>query len=130
MGVRIDVDLSSHFPRITDGILAGFVRGQNMAAEELVKLSAARAPMDDEGTLVGSIAAVHADNPGEDAGVIADTPYAQRWHEDGALVDSLGRRYPGNSDFQNNRTSHYFSGPAEENKDELGKIIAMEAGRG
>jgi hypothetical protein len=130
VGMRIDVNLSSHFPRITDGILGGFVVGQNKAAERLLALSAEEAPMDDDGTLVASGQTVTAEIPGDDAEVVYDTPYAARWHEDGALVDSLGRRYPGASNFQNGRKSHYLTDPALQNKDELGNIIATEANRG
>lgn len=129
MGIRIDVSLARSFPRITDGILAGVVRGQNLAAERLLALAAAEAPMDDDGTLVASMQVVAAETPGDDAEVVADTPYAARWHEDKALVDSLGRRYPGGSNFQNGRKSHYLTDPALQNKAELGKIIATEANR-
>ncbi|MDJ0337469.1 hypothetical protein [Cryobacterium sp. PH31-O1] len=130
MGVRVSVNFTSEFGQITDGILAGFVTGQNKAAERLLALSASEVPMDDNGTLLASGQVDPAATPGDDASVVYDAPYATRWHEDGALVDSLGRRYAGNSDFQNGRKSHYLSDPALKNADELGKIIATEASRG
>lgn len=130
MGVRISVSMSSSFPRITDGILAGVVKGQNLAGERLLALSSAEAPMDDDGTLVAAGQMVAAEVPGDDAEVAFDTPYAARWHEDQPLVDSLGRRYSGNSNFQNGRKSKYLEDPALQNKDELSQIIATEAGRG
>jgi hypothetical protein len=129
MGIRIDVTMSSNFPRITDGVLGGFVNGQNKAAEYLLALSAAEVPMSDEGTLLATGQVERAEIPGDDAEVVYDTPYAARWHTDQALVDSLGRRYKGGSDFQNGRKSQYLSDPALQNQDALGKIIATEANR-
>lgn len=124
MGVRVEVDLVSRFPQIVDATMVHIVNGENRAAERLLALSSERAPMDDEGTLVASGQTIPATDAEEGAAVVYDTPYAARWHADQALVDSLGRRYPGGSNFQNGRQSHYVEEPAMENKDELGAIIA------
>lgn len=124
MGVRVEIDLVSRFPQIINAAMAHIVSGENKASERLLGLSAARAPMDDDGTLVASGTTVPATDASEGAAVVYDTPYAARWHADQALVDSLGRRYAGGSNFQNGRQSHYIEGPAMENRDELGAIIA------
>lgn len=124
MGVRIEVDMVSKWPQIVNAAMTHIVGGENKASERLLALSAARAPMDDDGTLVASGQAIHATDAEEGAAVVYDTPYAARWHADQALVDSLGRRYAGGSNFQNGRQSHYIEGPAMENRDELGAIIA------
>ncbi|TFC59409.1 MULTISPECIES: hypothetical protein [unclassified Cryobacterium] len=128
MGIRVDVSLARSFPRITDGILAGVVNGQNKAAEELLKWSAAEVPYQ-QGDLAETGTVVRAEIPGDDAEVVYDSVYAARWHEDQPLVDSLGRRYNGKSDFGEGRKSHYLSDPALQHKAELGKIIATEANR-
>ncbi|MDJ0323171.1 hypothetical protein QMG61_05260 [Cryobacterium sp. PH31-AA6] len=130
MGVRVSVSLTSMIGEVSNMILAGVVTGQNIAAERLLALSAAEAPMDDVGALVASGQVDPATNAGDDATVVYDAPYSARWHEDQALVDSLGRRYAGGSNFQNGRKSKYLEDPALQNKDELGQIIATEAGRG
>jgi hypothetical protein len=129
--IRSDVMIELDFGGVVASILAGVVKGQNLASERLATLSAAEAPLDSNGGggLVASIQATHAEKPGDDALVTADTPYATRWHEDKALVDSLGRKYSGDSNFQNGRKSHYLADPALQNKDELRDIIATEAGR-
>lgn len=124
MGVRVEVDIVSRFPQIVNETMQHIVNGENRAAEYLLTLSAARAPMDDDGTLVASGQAVPATSAEEGAAVTYDTPYAARWHADQALVDSLGRRYPGGSNFQNGRQSHYVEEPAMENRDDIGAIIA------
>lgn len=130
MGISSTVSMARQFPEITDAILGRIVSGQNKAAERLLALASAEAPMDDDGTLVASGQVVPSTLAGEDAIVTFDTPYAARWHEDQALVDSLGRRYPGGSDFQNGRKSKYLEDPALKNKAELGKIIVNEAKNG
>lgn len=125
MGVRIEVDLVSRFPQIVDATMAHIVRGENRAAERLLALSAERVPLDvGSPGLQGSGQVELATDATEGAAVVYDSPYAARWHADQALVDSLGRRYPGGSNFQNGRQSHYVEEPAMENKDELGAIIA------
>ncbi|WP_162942671.1 hypothetical protein [Cryobacterium soli] len=129
MGIRILVDMTSSFPSITDGILAGVVRGQNKAAEKLLGYSDAEVPFQ-SGELMQHGVVNPAANPGDDAEVIYDSPYAARWHYDQPLVDSLGRQYNGNSDFGEGRKSHYLSDPAMQNQDELRDVIATEAGRG
>lgn len=129
MGIRVDVQSTLKLGEVTDGILIRLVGGQNKAAERLLALASARAPLDD-GTLVASGQVNPATDAEEDAEVIFDTPYAARWHEDGPLVDNLGRRYAGNSNFQNGRSSKYLEGPARENRDELRDIIETEARRG
>ncbi|SFN66167.1 hypothetical protein [Mycetocola miduiensis] len=124
MGVRVQVDLVSNFPQIYNEAMVHIVNGENRAAERLLALSSTRAPMDDDGTLVASGQVELATDATEGAGVVYDTAYAARWHADQALVDSLGRRYSGGSNFQNGRQSHYVEEPAMENKDVLGAIIA------
>jgi hypothetical protein len=130
--IRADVTVAMDFAGVVASILAGATKGQNIASERLLTLSAAEAPLDSNGggTLVASGQAVHAEKPGDDALVTYDTPYATRWHEDKALVDSLGRKYSGESNFQNGRKSHYLSDPALQNVDELRGIITTEAQRG
>lgn len=130
--IRSDVTVTIDFGGAVASILAGALKGQNLASERLLTLSAAEAPLDSNGggTLVASGQAVHAEKPGDDALVTYDTAYATRWHEDKALVDSLGRKYSGDSNFQNGRKSHYLSDPALQNKGELRDIIATEATRG
>lgn len=130
MGIRASVSITRGITEITDGILARVVTGQNKAGERLLALSSAEAPMDDAGTLVASGQVNPSGLAGEDTEIIFDTPYAARWHEDQALVDSLGRQYPGGSNFQNGRKSKYVEDPALQNKAELGKIIANEAKNG
>ncbi|WP_147305446.1 hypothetical protein [Subtercola boreus] len=112
---------------VANGVLVGLVRGQNKAAEYLLALSSVKVPMDDEGTLLASGTVNPATKEDEAAEVIYDTPYAARWHEDQPLVDSLGRRYAGNSNFQNGRSSHYLSEPAEQNAKAIVDIIRKEA---
>lgn len=130
MGIRASVSITRSFPEITDGILARVVTGQNKAAERLLTLASAEAPMDDVGTLVASGQVNPATVADEDAEVIFDTPYAARWHEDQALVDSLGRKYSAGANFQNGRKSKYVEDPALQNKAELGQMIANEARNG
>ncbi|WP_213816183.1 hypothetical protein [Glaciihabitans sp. dw_435] len=128
-GIQSNVTVTGDFGGVIAQILAGAVRGQNKAAERLLALSAAEVPLD-VGTLESSGSVVPAGSIGDDSLVTYDTPYAARLHEDAAFVDSLGRRYPGGSNFQGGRKSHYLSDPALQNKDELLAIIAAEAGRG
>jgi len=130
--ISAQVTVELNFGGVTAQILMGAVKGQNLAAERLLTLSAAEVPLDSAngGTLQASGQAVHANSPGDDAGVTYDTEYAARWHEDKALVDSLGRRYTGGANFQNGRKSHYLSDPGMQNVDELRDIVATEAARG
>jgi len=113
-------------------ILLGAVKGQNLAAERLLALASAEAPLDSNGggTLVASGTVVPAEVVGDDSMVVFDTSYAARWHEDGELVDNLGRHYTGNSNFQNGRKSHYLIDPALQNKAELVAIVKAGATRG
>jgi len=128
-GYRASVQQTLSIGQVADGILTRLVVGQNQAAEFLLAKASLQAPMDDEGTLVASGQVEPATDADESADVTFDTPYAARWHEDQPLVDSLGRRYSGNSNFQNGRKSHYLSEPAEQNKDEIVGII-RKAGNG
>ncbi len=129
MGYRARVQQTVSIGDVANGILIRLVAGQNKAAERLLALSSVQAPMDDVGTLVDSGAVEPATDADEASSVVYDTPYAARWHEDQPLVDSLGRKYSGGSNFQNGRKSHYLSEPAEQHKDELVQII-REAGNG
>lgn len=128
-GYRASVQQTISIGQAADGILQRLVVGQNKGAEFLLAKASLEAPMDDSGTLVASGQVDPATDADESADVIFDTPYAARWHEDQPLVDSLGRKYSGNSNFQNGRKSRYLAGPAEQFKDEIVDIIRKE-GRG
>lgn len=130
MGYRASAQHTVSIGQITDGILKRLVVGQNKAAEKLLADASVLAPMDDAGTLVASGHVDPATDADEGSDVIFDTPYAARWHEDGALVDSLGRHYSGGSNFQNGRQSHYLTQPAEQNKAEYVDIIRQEGNGG
>ena len=127
---QVTVDIN--FGGVIAQILMGAVKGQNLAAERLLTLSAAEVPNDPNGggTLQATGQAVHAAAVGDDSLVTYDTSYAVRWHEDKDLVDSLGRRYTAGANFQQGRKSHYLSDPALQNLTELRDIVATEAGRG
>jgi hypothetical protein len=129
MGYRGRAQHTVSIGEVTDGILMRLVDGQNKAAEFLLAKASAEAPMDDEGTLVASGHVDPATDVDDAAEVVFDTPYAARWHEDQPLVDSLGRKYNGDSNFQNGRKSHYLSDPAQQNRDEIVGII-RRAGNG
>ncbi|MDY7542602.1 MULTISPECIES: hypothetical protein [unclassified Cryobacterium] len=131
-GIQVTVDIITNLDGAIASLLLGAVKGQNVAAERLLALASAEAPLDSNGggTLVASGTTVPATVLGDDTLVVFDTPYAARWHEDGELVDNLGRHYSGGSNFQNGRKSHYLSDPALQNKAELGEIVGAEAGRG
>ena len=129
--IRAAVTFTNALDGIIASILMGSVKGRNLAGERLLALSAAEAPLDSGGggTLIASGTVVPAGALGDETLVTYDTPYSARWHEDGELVDNLGRHYLGNSNFQNGRKSHYLSDPALQNADELLKIVGTEAKR-
>lgn len=114
MGVRVEVTMTNNLDRLIDGIEDDLIRGINLAAERLLALSAARAPLD-VGTLVASGHVEPATTPEDGAAVVYDTPYAARLHE-----------HP-EYQFQNGRQGKYLEGPAVENRKELGDIIRKEA---
>lgn len=131
--IRAAVTFTNNLDGMIANILLGAIKGQNLAGERLLALSAAEAPHDSNiggATLTNSGTVVHAEKLGDEALVVFDTPYAARWHEDGELVDNLGRHYMGNSNFQNGRKSHYLSDPALQNREALTKIVKTEAHRG
>jgi hypothetical protein len=130
--IRAAVTFTNNLDGMIADILLGAIKGQNLAGERLLGLSAAEAPLDSGGggTLIASGEVDPATTLGDETLVTYDTPYAARWHEDGELVDNLGRHYMGNSNFQNGRKSHYLSDPALQNADELRKIVETEAKRG
>ena len=130
--IRAAVTFTSNLDGMIADMLLRAVKGQNLAAERLLALSSTEAPLDSGGggTLVASGTVVPAQKLGDETLVVYDTPYAARWHEDGELVDNLGRYYKGNSNFQNGRKSHYLSDPALQNADELRKIAETEVNRG
>ncbi|WP_440708822.1 hypothetical protein [Herbiconiux sp. YIM B11900] len=128
MGYRARVQQTVSIGQVADDILVRLVVGQNKAAERLLALSSAKVPFQD-GDLSNSGHVDPATDADESADVVYDDVKAARWHEDQPLIDSLGRKYKGNSNFQNGRSSHYLSEPAEQNKDELVGIIRKE-GRG
>ncbi|CAN5424804.1 hypothetical protein BH09ACT9_BH09ACT9_00700 [soil metagenome] len=130
MGYSAKVQKTLSMGQVVDGALIRLVEGQNTAAEFLLGLAAERAPMDDNGALVASGQVVKATDSDESADVVFDTAYAARWHEDQPLVDSLGRHYDGDSNFQNGRQSHYVTEPAEQNKQKIVDIIRKKATSG
>ena len=127
MAIRAQAQITINMGGVLAEIFGNAVAGQNLAGERLLALSAAEVPLD-AGGLVASGQVEPATGPGEDTLVVYDTPYAARWHEDKALVDSLGRSYPRGANFGNGRKSHYLSDPALQNKSELRAIIAKAAG--
>ena len=130
--MRATINIARGMDGAITEILLGAVKGQNLAAERLLALSADEAPLDSNGggTLIASGTVVPAAAVGDDSLVTYDTPYAARWHEDQELVDNLGRHYTGDSNFQNGRKSHYLVDPARENKAELIAIVAAGVKRG
>lgn len=117
MGVS-SVESTSNFGGVGAEILAGVVRGENVAAERLLAVSMPRVPLD-LGTLRGSGQVVPATDPEEGAGVVFDTPYAARLHEH----PEFNFQEPGTG-------AKYVENPALESRRELGAIIAAEASRG
>ncbi|TFC78156.1 hypothetical protein E3O45_05955 [Cryobacterium sp. TMS1-20-1] len=128
-GIRAAVTFTNNLDGMVTNILLGAIKGQNLAGERLLALSAAEVP-EAVGTLAEKGTVVHAENLGDETLVVYDEVYAARWHEDGELVDNLGRHYLGNANFQGGRKSHYLSDPALQNKDELLAKVATEAKRG
>jgi hypothetical protein len=130
--IRAAVTVTNNLDGTVASILLGAVKGQNLATERLLALSSVEAPLDSGGggTLVASGDTVPAKALGDESLVTYSAPYSARWHEDGELVDNLGRHYKGNSNFQNGRKSHYLSDPALQNADELRKIAETEVNRG
>jgi hypothetical protein len=98
-------------------IEAGIVRGMNLAAERLLTLSTAVAPLD-QGTLIASAQVEPAQSIDDGAAVVYDTPYAARLHE-----------HP-EYQFQGGRQGKYLEEPAVQNRKELGEIIREEAQSG
>lgn len=130
MSYRVDVTSQQHGAEVIEQMLTGAATGVNLGAEFLLGLAKARAPLRDAG-LVDSGHVEQADAAsGIEADVVFDAPYAARWHEDGPLVDSLGRHYEGNSNFQNGRESHYVENPARENRRQIAAIIRKAAKAG
>ena len=127
--IRAAVIVTSDLDGVIASILLGAVKGQNLAGERLLALSSAEVPLADS-TLTDSGKVEPAADIGDDTLVVYSAPYAARWHEDQALVDNLGRRYKGNSNFFGGRKSHYLSDPALQNAEVLRKIVASEAARG
>lgn len=115
MGVRATVSMT--VKNFTPEIEAGVVRGMNLAAERLLTLSTAVAPID-QGTLIASGQVEPATNIDDGAAVVYDTPYAARLHE-----------HP-EYQFQNGRQGKYLEEPAVQNRKELGDIIRREARSG
>lgn len=116
MGVSASVNLTLHFPSTAD-IDQRIMRGENLAAERLLALSVAEAPLD-TGMLIGSGAVENATSPEEGAVITFDTPYAVRLHEHPEF------------NFQNGRKGKYLEEPALQHKDEFGAIIAKEIADG
>lgn len=116
MGVTAQVSLTLNFPSSSD-IDARLMQGEDLAAERLLAITAARAPLD-LGTLIGSGTVEPAQTPEGGSTVVYDTPYAAHLHE-----------HP-EYDFQNGRQGKYVETPAMESRDELGAIIAKQVNGG
>ncbi len=130
MSYRVDVTTQTNGAEALEMILKGSEEGVNLGAEYLLGLAKERAPLRD-GDLIASGSVQRAEDAGDiEADVVFDAPYAARWHEDAPLVDSLGRHYKGNSNFQNSRESHYVENPARENRRQIGAIIRKAAKAG
>lgn len=114
MAVRAEVSMTNNIARAGDEVLAGIMRGETLAAERLLALSAEQVPHD-QGTLQSSGTVTPATNPDEGAAVSYDGDYAVRLHE-----------HP-EYNFQKGRKGKYLEDPALENKAELGNIIRKEA---
>ena len=127
--LRAQVGINMSMDGAVAAILLGAVKGQNRAAEELLALATTEVPLADS-TLSDSGKVEPAVDIGDDSLVIFSAPYAARWHEDQALVDNLGRRYKGNSNFFGGRKSHYLSDPALQNKAALRLIVKNAATNG
>jgi len=113
VGISASVDISNLLGGFAGRAVEGIVRGENLAAERLLALSSAEAPLE-IGTLIGSSTVEPATTPEEGAAVVYDTPYAARLHE-----------HP-EYNFQGGRKGKYLEDPALANKAELGAIIAKE----
>ncbi len=118
MGVVTSVESSSNFVPLSDDILAGVVRGENLAAERLVAVATPVTPLD-IGTLRGAMQVVAATDPEEGSAVVVDTPYAARLHEH----PEYNFQTPGTG-------AKYVENPALEHRDEFAQIIATAASRG
>lgn len=118
MGVRAEVSISGRKAAdIGEELIGRLMQGQTLAAERLLALSNAEAPLD-IGTLIGSSTVVPATSPEEGAAVVYDTPYAARLHE-----------HP-EYNFQGGRKGKYLEDPAIENRRELGDIIRRQVSGG
>jgi hypothetical protein len=114
MGIRVNVSMSGlGFAAAGVEALARVMQGETLAAERLLALSNAEAPLE-IGTLIGSSTVIPATDPTEGAAVTYDTPYAARLHE-----------HP-EYQFQNGRKGKYLEDPAVENRGELGDIIRKQ----
>jgi hypothetical protein len=119
VGIRINVQSTIKTNELTDGIVRGAQRGVMLAAHRLLALSTEGVPEQD-GTLKNSAAVV---TPSDDqAGVVYDTPYAKRLHEN--------PQYNFSKDENPNARGKWLELAADENRAELGDIIRTEARRG
>lgn len=110
------VSQTNNFPAVTGVLIPQLImQGQNQAGERLLALSAVDVPLD-IGTLLGSGQVVPAETMEEGSAVVYDTPYAARLHEHPEF------------NFQGGRKGKYLEDPANENRAELGEIIAKVAG--
>lgn len=109
--VQSTVSITRAGPELIAHILTNTMRGQNLAGERLLALSALEVPHD-VGDLEESGTVVNAEQPGQDTLVVYDRPQAARLHE-----------HP-EYNFQNGRKGKYLEDPAVQNATELGQIIA------
>lgn len=110
MGVQANVTVTSNIHEVFADADDRLMRGENLAAERLLALSAVEVPFE-IGTLSASGHVVNATDTDTGAAVIYDQPYAARLHEHPEF------------NFQGGRKGKYLEDPAVQNKDELGQII-------
>lgn len=108
--MSMDWDLDWHGDKVGFLVEESAFNGLQQAAEHLLQVSRTRVPLE-EGTLERSGVA-SADRASLTAAVSYDTVYAVRQHE-----ELTWRHAPG-------RTAKYLEGPANEERDTIGEIIA------
>lgn len=120
MGVQANVTVTSNIFEVLEDANQRLMRGEDMAAEQLLALSIPVTPLSDGGgTLRGSGAVQNAHDPETGSAVTFDTPYAARLHE-----------HPEYNFTEPGTGGKYLENTALQNKGELGEIIATEVRRG
>lgn len=120
MAVRVEVSMVR--PKLpTDVVVAGILRGENLAAERGLALSQDGVPFD-QGTLAQSGSVEPATDIEEGALIVYDTPYAARLHEH--------PEYDFSKDSNPNAQGKWVEEAVLRGRAELGAIIGQEARRG